>query len=304
MWVNRVNIKPGNYGLIDFKSSARLPQLTVVSLSSLTSMQAAYGTLCILFVMRGAAKITSQEGSFTLNAKQWIVLERESLPTIETNKKSLAFAIVLTEKAIEYAIASPNGLCPYRARIDRVLMRLLNSCKSTLLEHTEESVPVFRMCLKTLLHYINALSVSDQKGLMSCPGRTLTRKRQVYIRMQRARLYIEGHTDRVVRISELASLTNFSPWYFTKTFHQLFGYSPQSYAVTFRLERARSLITSSSLAVGEVAAECGFENACAFSRAFKQRFGTTASRMRYEHSGRYPTDTKRQQQQQTMQSVM
>jgi AraC family transcriptional regulator len=31
--------------------------------------------------------------------------------------------------------------------------------------------------------------------------------------MQRARLYLEGNSNRVVRIEELARLANFSSWY-------------------------------------------------------------------------------------------
>ena len=53
-----------------------------------------------------------------------------------------------------------------------------------------------------------------------------------------------------------------------------------------RLEHARRLLRSSPLAIAEVATASGFENRCAFSRLFRQRFGRTALDMRREGAGR------------------
>jgi AraC family transcriptional regulator len=113
-----------------------------------------------------------------------------------------------------------------------------------------------------------------------CPGRSRNRKRQVFGRMQRAHMYLEGNADRVVRISELADLTSFSSWYFSKAFHALYEESPQALSVRLRLERAAMLLRTTSMMVGEVAAATGFDNCCSFARAFRARFGTSASHYR------------------------
>ena len=113
-----------------------------------------------------------------------------------------------------------------------------------------------------------------------CPGRSRSRKRQVFGRMQRAHLFLEGNADRVVRISELADLTSFSSWYFSKAFHALYDESPQALSVRLRLERAALLLRTTSMMVGEVAAATGFDNCCSFARAFKNHHGVPASRYR------------------------
>jgi AraC family transcriptional regulator len=113
-----------------------------------------------------------------------------------------------------------------------------------------------------------------------CPGRSRSRKRQVFGRMQRAHLYLQGNADRVVRISELADLTSFSNWYFSKAFHALYDESPQALSVRLRLERAAQLLRTTSMMVGEVAAATGFDNCCSFARAFKNHHGVPASRYR------------------------
>ena len=77
----------------------------------------------------------------------------------------------------------------------------------------------------------------------------------------------------MVRISELAELTSFSSWYFSKTFHSLYEESPQAASARMRLEHAADLLTSTSMMIGEVAAASGFDNCCSFARAFRARFG-------------------------------
>ncbi|MBD8526950.1 helix-turn-helix transcriptional regulator [Pseudoxanthomonas sp. CAU 1598] len=113
-----------------------------------------------------------------------------------------------------------------------------------------------------------------------CPGRTNKRKREIYARLTRARLHIEGHPSEVPRIPDLAQLCSYSPWYFTKAFTEVFGTSPQSYCRRHRLSHARRLLKVSALSVSDVAAASGFENPSAFARAFHQHFGETASEVR------------------------
>jgi AraC family transcriptional regulator len=47
-----------------------------------------------------------------------------------------------------------------------------------------------------------------------------------------------------------------------------------------RLERAADLLTSTTMMIGEVAAASGFDNCCSFARAFRARFGVSATRYR------------------------
>jgi AraC family transcriptional regulator len=111
----------------------------------------------------------------------------------------------------------------------------------------------------------------------------------VFGRMQRAHLYLEGHRDRVVRISELAELTNFSCWYLSKTFQCLYDESPQALSARLRLERAADLLRDTAMMIGEVAAASGFDNCCSFARAFRARFGVSASQ--YRQAAAVPPDS-------------
>jgi AraC family transcriptional regulator len=116
--------------------------------------------------------------------------------------------------------------------------------------------------------------------LMVCPGTSLARKRQVFERLQRARLYLEGHCHRVVSIAELAERTQFSTWYFSKIFLRLYGETPQLACSRMRLGHAANLLASTAMTIGEVGNAAGFDNNCSFARSFRARFGMTASEFR------------------------
>src|SRR5690606_2595661 len=130
------------------------------------------------------------------------------------------------------------------------------------------------------LAFLAALQDELAAGMDRCPGHSQRRRRQVLLRMQRARLCLEGQVGEGMPIAELARRTNFSPWYFSKVFHAVYGMRPQQYAARMRLERASRLLATTSLPVTEVSAACGFDNPCSFARAFRTRFGMTASEHR------------------------
>ena len=116
-----------------------------------------------------------------------------------------------------------------------------------------------------------------------CPGRTLAQRQSVFLRMQRVRNHMATRCEQELDIPELARMASYSPWHFIRAFHSVYGETPHAYLVNRRLERARRLVRSSPLAISEIASASGFENRCAFSRLFKQRFGISAAALRREH---------------------
>lgn len=122
-----------------------------------------------------------------------------------------------------------------------------------------------------------------QRAMARCPGRTLARKHQVFLRLQRVRNYISAFCNRDLDNETLALMANFSPCYFLRTFRTVYLETPHSYLIVQRLQRARRLLHSTSLAVTEVALACGFDNRCVFSRTFHKHFGMTANETRHYH---------------------
>jgi AraC family transcriptional regulator len=94
------------------------------------------------------------------------------------------------------------------------------------------------------------------------------------------RNYLAANCHLEVDNDALARMASYSPWHFIRAFRAAYRQTPHAYLVEQRLRRARRLLRSSPLAIAEIALASGFENRCAFSRLFRQRFGTTAGAVR------------------------
>ncbi|WP_043690262.1 helix-turn-helix transcriptional regulator [Luteimonas huabeiensis] len=246
-----------------------------VALSRMGSVRVTGGACSVWMAVRGHLWIDCKEGRFRLRRGEWMVFERDSHPVLQSSEQGLGLGLLLTAhdlQALEQL--SDEILYPGRGRFGsrdrRVAMRLWRTAKES--GESEALRPI-------LLHMARAQRDLAER-VQLCPGRSRSRKRQVFGRMQRARLYLEGHSDRVVRIGELADMTNFSSWYFSKAFQSLYDESPQALSARLRLERAADLLRTTQMTVSEVAASCGFDNCCSFARAFRARFGTSATRYR------------------------
>ncbi len=227
--------------------------------------------------VRGDGWIESREGRFRMRRGDWMAFEKESTPLVQSGAQGLCIGIALDPSALESLQALNDGsLYAGRGRLPQRELRTLMRLWREAAQAEGDMVLSIRPLLLQLAHVQRDLAARVRR----CPGRSRSRKRQVFGRMQRAKLYLEGNADRVVRISELADLTSFSSWYFSKAFHALYDESPQALSVRLRLERAGQLLRTTSMMVGEVAAATGFDNCCSFARAFKNHHGVPASRYR------------------------
>lgn len=247
-----------------------------VGVSRLGSAQVEAG-FSIWVQLRGTAWVEAREGRFLLRKGHWIALEKDSRPLVQCDAHGLGVGLVLGSDVLaamsrwtEGALYAGRGRLT--ARDTRMALRLWRDAARN--RFADPSA------LRPLLLHLIAVQRDLAARVPRCPGRSRNRKRQVFGRLQRARLYLEGNSDRVVRISELAELTSFSSWYFSKTFLNLYDESPQAAASRLRIERAAELLSTTTMMIGEVAAACGFDNCCSFARAFRARYGVSASRFR------------------------
>lgn len=257
-------------------TAARAPAWSAASRLGTLRIGASAATLWIQ--VRGQSRIESREGGFRLSRGEWLVLERDSAPLVQSHRGALVVGVAVPPERWDALNARLDlALMPGRGRLSprdtRLALRLWRQGAANPREPGGRS-------LQTLAMHLAALQDGLAELHRRCPGRSQQRKRHVLARMQRARLYLEGNAHRVVRLSELAELTNQSIWHFSKTFRCLYDESPQEAAVRLRLELACRLLRESGMSISEVGAACGFENCCSFSRKFRARFRMTASQYR------------------------
>ncbi|HVI25226.1 MAG TPA: helix-turn-helix transcriptional regulator [Xanthomonadaceae bacterium] len=273
-----------------------VPRARLAAVSRSASLGVADGHGAFWLVLRGSAQLECREGRFRLQAGDWIAVDRDSRPTLLGGRRTLVLALLLPAAGAS-ALEQPDlpALHPGRGRLNRRQMRLALQLwrrhASVARAHSGEDVGG---SLRTIVHFLASLQAGLDHFVDRCPGRSLRRKRQVFARMQRARLYLDGNLGHPVRLAELAQLCNFSVWYFTKTFHALYEEGPREAIARTRLRQASELLEQTSLSVGEVGAACGFENPCSFARAFRAHYGTTASGYRAKRcTGASPSRAQR-----------
>jgi AraC family transcriptional regulator len=232
--------------------------------------------------LRGTAQVTAAEGSFVLRAGQWIALERGSMPEVQSDERGLTIALMLTPDVMHGALDSTDrGLLAGRGEVPlherRVALRLWRQCAS--LPNDAGAAAVMRG-LKPLLKHWQGAQDHFADMIERCPGRSFHRKTRIFSRIQKARLYLEGNPQRMLRIEDLMELTRFSSWWLSKTFHAVYQETLQKASMRLRMQRARDLLLNSQLSITELAEACGFHDPCSFARQFKAWHGETASTWR------------------------
>lgn len=108
------------------------------------------------------------------------------------------------------------------------------------------------------------------------PLPTIHRESQMVTRL---RSYMDEHYADDIRLSDLATHVNWSPFYLLRVFRWEVGLPPHAYLESVRIRAAQRLIAS-DLPLVEIAYETGFSSQSHLTNAFKRFIGTTPGRYR------------------------
>lgn len=96
------------------------------------------------------------------------------------------------------------------------------------------------------------------------------------------RHFLNRYTSQSISLDDLSYRFNISKFYLNRSFKEVFGMSPIHYHQYCRMEKAKNMVLYTSLSIGQIADELGFENLSTFSRAFKHRYSQSPSEVRRE----------------------
>lgn len=101
---------------------------------------------------------------------------------------------------------------------------------------------------------------------------------------KRAVRYIEQNYFRPISVEELAKKCWLDRSYFGKVFKSVMGQSPQSFLISFRMEKAAEELTAGDMPIGDVGAAVGYPNLLHFSRTFKGVYGMSPREYRQRNT--------------------
>jgi AraC family transcriptional regulator len=166
-------------------------------------------------------------------------------------------------------------LFPAKYAVDRDLRR-----RAVVLARTIAAGSGIDIAIENVLERVVSMQSGFSEAIARCPGRTYAQQRQAFVRLQRVRNYLVANCNVDIENEALARMANYSPSHFIRAFRSVYEETPHSFLIRQRLDHARRLLSSSPLAINEIAIEAGFDNPSAFSRVFRQRFGMTAGTAR------------------------
>ncbi len=106
-------------------------------------------------------------------------------------------------------------------------------------------------------------------------------------KLRRAIAVMEANLEDPLTIPEICAGVDLSQRQLERLFQQYVRTSPKLYYRDIRLDRARGLVTQTTLPLKEVAIACGFASQEHFSRVYRARFGVTPSTDRVEGRVRF-----------------
>src|SRR5258708_3385509 len=99
-------------------------------------------------------------------------------------------------------------------------------------------------------------------------------------RLLRAKDRIDAASHEAWPVGRLARVSGVSEAHFARSFKDAFGIPPHRYLLTRRVERAKTLLRDTDLAITEIPFETGWESLGTFGRTFRDVTGETPGELR------------------------
>ena len=100
------------------------------------------------------------------------------------------------------------------------------------------------------------------------------------MRIRKVMSAIHNDVAKPWTLEELASLANMSKSGLSERFKNMIGDSPLSYLARLRMQKAGTLLKSSTKSIAEIAILSGYQSESAFNKAFKKKVGITPGNFR------------------------
>ena len=101
-------------------------------------------------------------------------------------------------------------------------------------------------------------------------------------KLRRVQAFIDKYITEPIHVEQLAAEVHMSPFHFARMFKQATGQPPHLYVVMQRVERAKSLLRDSELALIDVSAQAGFRTQGHFCGVFRRYTGFTPRTFRLD----------------------
>lgn len=112
------------------------------------------------------------------------------------------------------------------------------------------------------------------------------RDKEIISQIEKARMMMRGNTQNNPTPEQIAKSLNISYSWFRRIFKQYTGFSPTQYQMEIKIQKAKELLTSTSMPVKEISYDLNFESISYFVTFFKSKTGLSPTEYRNKVHGK------------------
>jgi AraC-like DNA-binding protein len=268
----------GSIGMADVRTSGteiqRTPKHINLSRSRLFSF---------LLLVRGSAQFTHYGNDTQLRAGDFTLCDNAAPHRLVFEADSRFMLLRTSPATLKHYLPCPEQLCGLKLPAQLGLTPAASALATTVWRQVEKGLPeAYGERIATNL--LDMLGMAYSIGL----GHRMTNSSVVGLRKAQARQYIESHLqDPELSAAMIAKDLKISPRYLRMLFAEE-NENVSAYILRRRLEECANHIASEGwkhLTITEIAYKWGFNSSAYFCRAFRQRYGMTATEYRRLRSG-------------------
>lgn len=197
-------------------------------------------------------------------------------------RETMAAFTLPTEKLLDdpqHAAQGYDLFFQHLRRRDEIVSPLLRRLQAGIMAGEESGLWVderFHEMMEAMLRLQQHISAEIDE----LPAVRRATREELYRRVQRAKDYLESCYHERLTLAQMARVACLSQHHFMRLFKHMFRVTPHQYLREIRLQKAHDLLARQDCSVTEAYLSVGYENASAFSRTFKQKFGLPPQQVR------------------------
>lgn len=225
----------------------------------------------ILYIAKGSGTLYSNSRTYSLKEGDIAVISSFDLHYVEANDYIVYFCLIpdkafLDVNGIDISDTFFTPIINDETSKDKFSRIISEFSSNSSYSEAGRKASVLDFVLYIARHYTEPTS------------RKKTSKSLNHIRL--AIGYINSHLSDRLSSDAISFEVGLSRYHFLREFKKITGYTLVSFINNMRCEKARALLSGTSLTITDICSECGFENNSYFTRVFRKETGMSPSEYR------------------------
>lgn len=230
----------------------------------------------LIFITGGSGDITVDQKKYSVKKGMLFYICPDVLHSIETSREEpiyffsvhFSYAEVSFEEG-KWAVRDEKKMLPIQPAQELKDYYPIEDIFKKLVDTWNAKLPGYEFITKTILQQLLVALYQNKRRQNPNYANSL--------KVERVIAYMHQHIQQRVTLPELSAVMHMSPFYLSRTFKMITGYSIIEYFNRIKIDKAKELIVEGDKKVKEVAQALGFTDEFYFSRIFKKVEGVSPS---------------------------